>query len=125
MIFPSSKTKINFIMSFPESMKEIITRLVIIKIKELNLKLLKDISYNYSCEGGIELPKTFEWVEYFDNHPNKFMSELSKYQGSRQLRFIIQDSNIIGAVCKDSIILFTDEELDNITSIFNDVISNL
>jgi len=125
MVSPSSKTKITFVKSFPEFMKERVTRLVIIKIKELNLKLLEDISYNYSCEGGIELPKTFEWIEYFENHPNKFISNLSKYQGSRQLRFITEGANIVGAVCKDSLTLFTDEELENITLIFNNVINNL
>ena len=121
-IIPSLRNKINFITSFLESRKEYIVQSLIKKIKELDIKILKDISYNYSYEGGIELPKTTEWNDYLYNNLNNHMYEISKYQGSRQLRFIIYNNNIIGATCKDSINIFTDEELDKIILIFNYVL---
>lgn len=121
-ISPSLRKKISFITTFPESNKKYIVDSVIKRIKELDIKILKDLSYNHSYEGGIELPKTKEWNNYLYNNLNNYTFEISKYQSSRQLRFIICNNNIIGATCKDSINIFTDDELDKIILIFNYVL---
>jgi hypothetical protein len=57
-----------FINSFITILKKVLD-----KIKELEIVSLYNLSYNYSSEGGFELPKTTEWCEHLNNHPNKYV----------------------------------------------------
>jgi len=120
-IIPSIRKKIIFNKSFPESIKEEVCERFFEKIHELNITALYDITYNYSAEGGFEMPKTAEWIEHLEQQK----LYIHRYQGSRQLRFIINNNNINEAYCKDGINIFTDYELDTILYIINDILSNL
>jgi hypothetical protein len=121
-IIPSNKTEIFFNTIFPDSVKKNICQGVIDEIKNSQITELYDLKYNYSAEGGIELPKTNDWFEYLESHPDEHVRTIHKYQTNRQLRFIIDNNdNIIGARCKDGINLFTDDELDKIMILFNKV----
>lgn len=114
-ILPSDRKNIIFNKPFHAKLKEEIYEKVLDKIKELEIVSLYDLSYNYSSEGGFELPKTIEWNEHLNNHPNDYVRGIHNYQSSRQLRFDIKsDSIVYGAYCKDSINIFTDKELDMI-----------
>jgi hypothetical protein len=119
-ILPSNKKNIIFNKSFHNSFKEEIYKKIIEEIKELKIISLFDLSYNYSSEGGFELPKTLEWCEYLNNHPNKYIRGIHNYQSTRQLIFDVDpNNNIFGMHCKDGINIFTDRELDLITFIVN------
>ena len=120
-IIPSIRKNIVFNRQFSEIHKEDICKKVFNKIEKYKLILLYDISYNYSSEGGFELPKTDEWNNYLNNHEN---CSLHIYQSTRQLRFYTDNNNnIIGAKCKDNIKLFTDTELDMICHLINECIN--
>jgi hypothetical protein len=121
-IIPSTNKEIFFNISFSESNKKNICQSVFDKIKELQITELYDLKYNYSSEGGVELPKTYEWMVYLNTHPDERTRDIHNYQSTRQLRFIIVDNNIIGARCKDYINIFTDLELIKITMIFNHIL---
>lgn len=122
-ITPSNQKEIFFNYFSLDSVKKNICNCVFDKIKEENITILKNLRYNYSHEGGVELPKTYEWNNYLDNHPIEQYRSLHKYQSSRQLRFIKNaDNYIIGARCKDSINLFTDDELNKISELFETVL---
>lgn len=114
-ILPSERKNITFDKPFHASRKKEIYQKVLEEIKELEIVSLYDLSYNYSSEGGFELPKTNEWYEHLNNHPNKYVRGIHNYQSTRQLRFDTgSDNNVIGAYCKDGINIFTDDELDTI-----------
>ena len=76
-ISTSLRKKISFITIFPESNKKYIVDSVIKKIKELDIKILGNLSYNHSYEGGIELPKTKEWENYLYNNLDNYTYEIS------------------------------------------------
>ena len=125
-ITPSNQKEIYFNYFFLDSVKKNICNAIFDKIKGENITILKNLTYNYSDEGGFELPKTYEWINYLDNHPNEQYRSLHKYQSSRQLRFIKNaDNYIIGARCKDSINLFTDDELNKISEILETVLQSV
>ena len=121
-IIPSNKIKIQFNKIFPYNKKKEIYNKLYAKIIELKISSLYNIKYNNSYEGGIELPKTFDWINYLDNHENKYVRNIHDYQSTRQLRFDINsDNNIISASCKDGIKIFTDDELNTICSLVNQI----
>ena len=120
-IIPSNLTTVYFNNNFLDSEKNQVCNNIFNKIKKENITILKDLTYNYSAEGGLELPKTNEWVNLLDNHPDKNKRILHKYQSTRQLRFINKNNYIIGATCKDSINHFTDDELNEIIDIINNL----
>jgi hypothetical protein len=121
-IVPSSRKNILFSGSFPENKKKEIYKLLFEKISSLNITLLCELKYNHSSEGGLELPKTEEWIDYLNSH-NQL---IHIYQSSRQLRFFTDNhNNIIGARCKDGINIFTDNELDMICQLVNETIDEL
>jgi hypothetical protein len=121
-IIPSNKIKIIFNKHIPHNKKKEIYDKVYAKIIELKVSSLYDIKYNHSYEGGFELPKTFNWINYLNNHQNNYIRNIHNYQPTRQLRFDINsDDNIIGAYCKDGITIFTDDELDTICSLVNEI----
>jgi len=122
-IIPSYQKEIYFNTIFSINIKKNICQCVFEKIKELKITELYDLKYNYSDEGGVELPKTEEWLYYLQNHPNEHVCEIHKYQSTRQLRFIIKNYNVIGARCKDGLNIFTNYELTIITNIFNQVLA--
>lgn len=117
-LVPSVRKFIVFDKPFPENIKKEVYRCVFDKIHELEITSLYEMKYNYSCEGGIELPKTPEWIDYLDRHDQS----IHIYQSTRQLRFDCEKDNIIGMRCKDGINIFTEDELDNICFIMNEVI---
>jgi len=118
----SSRTKILFFKSFPENMKKIICNRVFSMIFDQNIIQLNNLTYNHSCEGGFELPKTKEWITYLDSHNQK----IHIYQSTRQFRFYSDNNdNIIGACCKDNINIFNDYELDTICKLVNDAINEI
>jgi len=122
-ILPSNRKNIIFNKPFHNSIREDIYKKVINKINEQEIVLLFNLSYNYSSEGGFELPKTIEWYEHLNKHPNKYVRGVHNYQSSRQLRFDTDSSNnIFGAHCKDGVNIFTDEELDMIIFIVDLVV---
>ena len=121
-IKPSSRKNILFSGSFPENIKKEIYKRVSEKISSSNITQLFELKYNYSSEGGLELPKTEEWIDYLNSH-NLI---IHMYQSSRQLRFFTDNhNNIIGARCKDGINIFTDDELDMICKLVDEVIDEL
>lgn len=123
-IIPSNQKEIYFNTVFAENIKEQICQSVFDKIKELNITELYELKYNYSAEGGVELVKTTEWLNYLDIHPDEYVRDVHKYQSTRQLRFIFDNNNnIMGARCKDGINIFTHYELNTIKIIFNQVLS--
>ena len=92
-------------------------------VLEHKITCLLKLQLNYSYEGGFELEKTDAWINLLNLDPK---NDIHKYQGSRQLRFTIEnDDNITGAHCKDNITLFTDEELDMICMLINESIDKL
>ena len=118
----SCKKVILFNKSFPENMKKIICSRVLSLVFELNIVKLNNLEYNYSSEGGFELPKTEEWINYLDSNNQS----IHIYQSTRQLRFFTDNnSNIIGARCKDNINIFTDYELDILCYLVNKVINEI
>jgi hypothetical protein len=122
-IVPSIRRNIFFNNPFPDSIKEEVCKKVFEKIRELGITSLYDMTYNYSSEGGFELPKTTEWNEYL-NQQSQYTRNIHVYQSSRQLRFSTDNkNNINGAYCKDGLNIFTDYELDSILNIVN-VVNN-
>ena len=116
-IRPSTRKNIVFARPFPEKDKKEVFNKVFSRIKES----LHDISYNNSYEGGFEMPKTDEWIDYLNNHER---SNIHSYQYTRQLRFYTDNNNnIIGARCKDGVHHFTDYELDTICHFVNEVLN--
>ena len=69
-IIPSIRKIVVFDRPFPEKIKKEVFDKVFKKIKELEITLLYDMTYNYSSEGGFELPKTCEWINYLNNQNN-------------------------------------------------------
>jgi hypothetical protein len=124
-IVPSIRRNIIFNKSFPDSIKEEICERFFEKIYELKLTSLYDMTYNYSAEGGFEMPKTAEWIQYL-NQQDDYTREMHKYKQTRQLRFMIdENNNINGGYCKDNINIFTDYELNTILNIMNTIINDL
>ena len=103
-------------------MKKIICSRVLSLVIELDIIQFNKLEYNYSSEGGLELPKTTEWINYLNSNNQS----IHIYQSTRQLRFITDNnSNIIGARCKDNINIFTDYELDMLCYLVNKVINEI
>jgi len=124
-IIPSMRKVVILNKPFVENIKEEIYERVFEKIHELKILELYNISYNHSSEGGFELPKTQEWINYL-NQQDKHTRSIHPYQHSRQLRFYTDNNNnIIGMRCKDNINIFTDYELDMICDLVNKVVENL
>ncbi len=86
---------------------------VISKVLLNNLKLKQ----NFSFEGGFELPLTNDWLNY-EKLNNK---HLLKYHNSRQVRFVIDNDYIIGLRLKDNINYMSDDELNEIITLINNI----
>jgi hypothetical protein len=125
-IVPSIRKIVVFDRPFSENIREEVCERMFERIHELEITALYDMKYNYSCEGGFELPKTQEWKDYL-NKQDEHTRSIHTYQHSRQLRFYTDttNTNIIGMRCKDYINLFTDYELDIICRMINEVIEDL
>ena len=81
---------------------------------------LENLTQNYSCEGGFELPLTDDWIS--SDLKNK---HLLKYHNARQLRFIEENDNIIGIRLKDDINYMTESELLQIKECIEEVVNLL
>jgi hypothetical protein len=101
--------EIYFTKTFPSEMKEKLANMICSNYTD------RTIRPNYSHELGIELPLTYEWTLVCDNNP------YIKYHNARQLRFIHRDEQIIGMRVKDGIPYFTNDELNTITMIANNI----
>lgn len=92
-----------------------------ISLKEyvINQVLLNNtiLSQNYSYEGGFELELTSEWKSRKDLNN----IHLIKYHNARQIRFVIENDNIIGVRLKDNINYMTDDEIELIVRLINNV----
>jgi hypothetical protein len=102
---------------FPESHRSMITDSVLQMAKYD--PLFKDLTQCFSHEGGFVLPKTPEWVEILSTHKDAQTRSLWSYQPGRQLRFILEQDQIVGVRCKDDVFHFTDEELDGMVRLIH------
>ena len=89
---------------------------LIISYTELNL--LKNISNNYSCEGGFSIPYSSEWKNSI-RIQNSTNACYLVYHSYRDFRFKENGENIIGLRCKDGLRCWTDEERELLKNIIN------
>jgi hypothetical protein len=83
--------------SFDKSIREQIADKVVQELKHT----LPNLSIDYSYESGFNLPlKGTEWISQ-DYGP--FLNSIIKYHDSRQLRFCINNNQVIGLRFKDGI----------------------
>ena len=94
---------------------------LIISYTELNL--LKNISNNYSCEGGFTLPYSSEWEKSIRNQ-NPTNACYLVYHSERDFRFRENGENIIGLRCKDELRCWTDKEKYLLKKIINSFKNN-
>jgi hypothetical protein len=110
-MIPSKRSQVLF-EPFPESHKSMVMDVVLQLAKQH--PWLKELRPCFSYEGGFMLSKTTEWIEILTHHADAQTRTLWSYQEGRQLRFIIEQNQIVGVRCKDDVFHFTDEELDEI-----------
>ena len=112
-----------YIISFdhPIDKKDIESFIELVISNCIKNNILIDISKNYSCELGFELPITDESYTYIKDNNNDFYYELFlQYHNARQLRFVEDnDDNKIGLRFKDNIKSFNNNELNDLVNMIN------
>jgi hypothetical protein len=86
----------------------------------------KDLKKNYSAEGGFILPwyqLKLQMIYYYEKNNLKNLIDLLDYHVSqRDFRLIENDNRIIGLRTKDSLMCWTIDEVQKLTSLINQVI---
>lgn len=82
-------------------------------------KHLKNLSQNFSCEGGFELPLTLDWQEKIENTPNACFLQ---YHSARQLRFVMDGEKLTGLRLKDNIPYWSSEELCELSVLLSSIV---
>jgi len=86
--------------------------------KARNNNVLKLLDQNFSSDGGFQLPISHEWRIILYNYSN------SRYHNFRELNFISTEEYVIGVRTKDAIPYWTIDEINNLLTICNDVITS-
>lgn len=77
-------------------------------------KILSEMTQNFSCEGGFQLPLTTEWCRRIASTPS---SGLLQYHNARQLRFVMDNGSLTGLRLKDELPYWSHEELQELTQL--------
>lgn len=102
---------------FPESHRSMIIEAVLQLAKQR--PLFQGLTRCFSYEGGFVMPKTPQWIETLTHHKDAQTRALWSYQTGRQLRFILEQNQVVGVRCKDDVFHFTDEELDGLVQLIH------